>query len=100
MSAQSMNGPDGAAFYGEALSDWPAAERRGGTLVSLSQEHGVVSGRPQWIAQRAPGQVLYVLPVHSCLTCDLHGSYTTLAGDTLDRFSAPGRTAWTGDVGD
>lgn len=36
-------------------------------LISLSQEHGVISGSQEQISQFAPGAWVRVLPVHSCL---------------------------------
>ncbi|WP_235861496.1 alanine racemase [Pontibacter flavimaris] len=40
-------------------------------VVSLSQEHGVVRASPEHFAKYNIGDLMYVLPVHSCLTADL-----------------------------
>ena len=54
-------------------------------LVSLSQEHGIVSAPPAIMEQLEVGDMVVVWPVHSCLTCDLHREYMTLEGTILPR---------------
>lgn len=52
-------------------------------LRSLSQEHGIVRATPEGWGQLADlqvGDLLGVLPVHSCLTADLLKEYLTLDG--------------------
>lgn len=56
-------------------------------IVSLSQEHGIVSAPHDLIETIAPGDLAIVLPVHACLTADQHGEYRTLDGDIIRRFS-------------
>jgi D-serine deaminase-like pyridoxal phosphate-dependent protein len=62
--------PDLGAIFGRALSDvgdgWGALAD-GVALVRLSQEHGVLTGPPGWIADRRIGDVLRIVPAHSCL---------------------------------
>lgn len=57
-------------------------------VSSLSQEHGLVKTIPSFFEQVKVGDVLLVLPVHSCMTCDLLKSYQTLDGEhlTMGRF--------------
>ncbi|HET6604829.1 MAG TPA: alanine racemase [Xanthomonadaceae bacterium] len=43
-------------------------------LVSLSQEHGIVEAPAEFIERPCPGDALFFLPVHSCLTVDAMGS--------------------------
>lgn len=40
-------------------------------VKSLSQEHGIISAPPEFLQSVAPGQLLAILPVHSCLAADL-----------------------------
>lgn len=54
-------------------------------LVSLSQEHGILKTDPATFDSLDVGDVLVVLPVHSCLTVDLYGRYTTLAGESITK---------------
>ncbi len=61
--------------FGPAVTDAP--------VVSISQEHGVLRMPARYWEQLQLGDLLLVLPVHSCLTADLFGSYLTLAGEQL-----------------
>ena len=51
---------------------------------SLSQEHGVVQCEPELFDQVQVGDLLIIVPVHSCLTANLLGRYLTLDGDWLE----------------
>ena len=42
-----------------------------GTLVKLSQEHGTISAPKEWIEKTNIGDIIKILPIHSCLTMDL-----------------------------
>lgn len=57
-------------------------------LRSLSQEHGIVKTTPQLISRFKIGDVLGVLPVHSCLTANLMKHYHTLDNKVFDHFAA------------
>jgi D-serine deaminase-like pyridoxal phosphate-dependent protein len=57
----------------------------GSRLVSLSQEHGILQTDPATFDSLDVGDVLVVLPVHSCLTVDLYGRYTTLASESITK---------------
>lgn len=80
---------DGAPSYGAVVplhrAGWgePLA---GVWLRSLSQEHGVVRATaaawPQ-LADVGVGDLLGVVPVHSCLTADLLKEYVTLSGEHM-----------------
>lgn len=70
------------------------AERRGETwgylipgmyVKSLSQEHGVVAVPRARIADYAIGDVLFIIPVHSCLTANLMKRYITTEGRAVER---------------
>jgi D-serine deaminase-like pyridoxal phosphate-dependent protein len=55
-----------------------------GVYVSgLSQEHGIITADDETIGQVHIGDVLVILPVHSCLTVDLLREYVTLEGEVL-----------------
>jgi D-serine deaminase-like pyridoxal phosphate-dependent protein len=55
-------------------------------VKKLSQEHGIVHLPAQLIDNYKVGDLLYILPVHSCLTADLYPSYLTTEGKTIARF--------------
>ena len=50
-------------------------------VVSLSQEHGLIQADADTINQLNVGDLVAVLPVHSCLTVDLLRKYMTLSGE-------------------
>lgn len=50
-----------------------SAPQAGCYVRSISQEHGIVVVTAEWMAQLAVGDLLAILPVHSCMTADLMG---------------------------
>ncbi len=88
LSKESLRDAAGRMTYGR-LATWrgdswgPAAA--GAALVSLSQEHGLVAVDEALLAAVEPGDLVVVLPVHSCLCTDLYGEYRTLQGASLPR---------------
>lgn len=79
---------NGTAVYGYLASwgdgSWAGADS-GASLVSLSQEHGVVRLDPQRFDTVEVGDLVAVLPVHSCLTSDLYREYRGLDGARILR---------------
>lgn len=53
----------------------------------LSQEHGVLKGPQKFINSLSPGDLVGILPVHSCLAADLQGYYLSLSGEKLDKLN-------------
>ena len=73
----------GDAIYG--LVAHPEKERWGQPLEgcfvsSLSQEHGILKLSPQAFDTVKVGELVCILPIHSCLAADALGHYLTLAG--------------------
>lgn len=56
----------------------------------LSQEHGIIKADAALIDQVKIGDLLGILPVHSCLTADLQGYYVSLTGHRIDKFNKAG----------
>lgn len=56
-------------------------------VKALSQEHGTIHSDKESIRNLKPGDLLGVLPVHSCLMADAMGSYLTLKGGRVSRLS-------------
>ena len=56
-------------------------------VKSISQEHGVIHAPDSAAAHIQPGDVLGILPVHSCLMADAMGEYTTTDGALIERFN-------------
>lgn len=59
----------------------------GNTLSSISQEHGTITCTPEYFDQVNVGDIIPILPIHSCLTADLMGEYHTIDGDSFDHMS-------------
>lgn len=57
-------------------------------LKSVSQEHGILSCPKEYFETVKPGDLIPILPIHSCLTADLMGGYLTLSGKSIDHLSA------------
>jgi D-serine deaminase-like pyridoxal phosphate-dependent protein len=55
----------------------------GAYLANLSQEHGIIRAPREIIEMINIGDVLGVLPVHSCLTANLMKGYITLEGEVI-----------------
>ncbi|MBN2017277.1 MAG: alanine racemase [Candidatus Cloacimonetes bacterium] len=54
-------------------------------VKNLSQEHGIVAVPEARISNYKIGDVLYILPVHSCLTANLMTEYVTTDGRVVER---------------
>ncbi len=55
----------------------------GSNVISISQEHGVLEMTPEVIESISIGDVLVILPIHSCLTANLFSEFLTTSGDIL-----------------
>ncbi len=78
---------DGGKNFGELvyLNDdgWVIPED-GSHLKSISQEHGVLKASDELLNKVKVGDVLGILPIHSCMTADCMGAYLTLDGKWVD----------------
>ncbi|WP_299826498.1 alanine racemase [uncultured Pontibacter sp.] len=81
---------DGTPCYGRVVTltenGW-SGPMDGIEVVSLSQEHGIVRASEELFEKYKIGDVMGVLPVHSCLTADLMKGYLTTEGDVLEHLS-------------
>ena len=66
-------------------SGW-SAPLDGCYVKGLSQEHGIIHMPAAQMARIQAGDLLGILPVHSCMTADLNSQYLTLTGDTISKF--------------
>lgn len=53
-------------------------------VKSISQEHGLINASDSLLQSVKVGDLLGVLPVHSCMTADCMGEYLSLGGKTID----------------
>ncbi|MFA5668369.1 MAG: hypothetical protein WC967_03940 [Balneolaceae bacterium] len=60
----------------------------GNYVKSISQEHGIISCTDDFFESVEVGDLLPILPIHSCLTADLMGSYLSLEGNRIDHLSS------------
>jgi D-serine deaminase-like pyridoxal phosphate-dependent protein len=56
----------------------------GAFVSALWQEHAMVNLDPAWLKAIHPGDLLMVLPSHSCMTVDLYDYYLTPSGEQID----------------
>ncbi len=57
------------------------------TVDRLSQEHGIIRGSSDFINSVRIGDLVGILPVHSCMAADLQGYYVSLAGQRIEKFN-------------
>ncbi len=79
----------GITIYGELVQvnsgSW-SEPLEGCYLSKLSQEHGTLKVTEKVFKEINVGEMVAILPVHSCMTANLLAGYTTLGGDRLDYF--------------
>ncbi len=79
----------GIIIYGELVkvtSDGWSEPLEGCYLSKLSQEHGILKVTEEVFSRINVGDMVAILPVHSCMTANLLAGYTTLGGDRLEYF--------------
>ncbi len=97
LSKDSLVREDGALSFGVIAplteAGW-GAHYQGAYLRSVSQEHGIVTVEPdRWSEVTAAfgvGDLVAVLPIHSCLTANLLKRYLTLDGRVIEMAPLPG----------
>jgi D-serine deaminase-like pyridoxal phosphate-dependent protein len=79
--------PDGSKNFGEVVllneNGWTILPHHS-YLKSISQEHGVIKASDELLASVKIGDLLGILPVHSCMTADCMGEYLRLDGKKID----------------
>jgi D-serine deaminase-like pyridoxal phosphate-dependent protein len=80
-------GENGLKNFGEVVylneKGWTIPENKS-FLKSISQEHGIIKASDELLAKVKVGDILGILPVHSCMTADCMGEYLTLDGKIVD----------------
>jgi len=56
-----------------------------GNVERLSQEHGIIQMSADLLARIKIGDLIGVIPVHSCLTADLQGHYLSTKGERIEK---------------
>jgi D-serine deaminase-like pyridoxal phosphate-dependent protein len=90
-SRDGITGESGTAMYGLVClpreTGW-SHPIPGAWLDRLSQEHGTLRLPDDMLHSLHPGDLLAVLPVHSCLTAHEMRGYMTTKGERIDHYSA------------
>jgi D-serine deaminase-like pyridoxal phosphate-dependent protein len=61
-------------------------------VSSISQEHGIVKTTASELKRIKAGDILFILPVHSCLTVNLFKEYVRLDGERIPTIRGSSRT--------
>jgi len=81
---------NGIKTFGQVVilneTDWQKPTRAS-NLISLSQEHGIIRASNKLINEISIGDVVGIIPVHSCMTANLMGSYRTFDNQIIYHFS-------------
>ena len=79
--------PDGTKNFGEVVllteKGWDLPSHYS-FVKSISQEHGIIQASEELLRSIKVGDLLGILPVHSCMTADAMGSYLNLSGQKID----------------
>ncbi|MDN5217454.1 alanine racemase [Fulvivirgaceae bacterium BMA12] len=92
-SKDSLTDNDHRQYFGLVVPMGPegwGAPLPGCYMASLSQEHGVVKMDPAHFGKFHIGDLLYILPIHSCLTVDVIPDMITLEGEVVDNMKTSG----------
>lgn len=78
---------NGKTTYGQPVKwtddGWEVIDDGQSYVRKLSQEHGVVRLSPELFRDTNIGDVMGIVPVHSCMTADLMKAYQTLEGTAV-----------------
>jgi D-serine deaminase-like pyridoxal phosphate-dependent protein len=79
--------PDGTKNFGEVVylneNGWSFPSERS-YLKSISQEHGLIHASDELLEKVKVGDLLGILPIHSCMTADCMGGYLGVNGGIVD----------------
>jgi D-serine deaminase-like pyridoxal phosphate-dependent protein len=85
-ASDTVTDKDGITIYGKVVRNdgigWGKVIE-GAYLKKLSQEHGIVSVPGNVINDYKPGDIIRILPVHSCTTANLMKEYVTVTGKKI-----------------
>jgi D-serine deaminase-like pyridoxal phosphate-dependent protein len=81
---------EGVKVYGKVVkvtTDGWSSPLENCYVSGLSQEHGLISMSNQELDKLKVGDVLGIVPIHSCLTAECLGEYVTTKGNILDHYA-------------
>jgi D-serine deaminase-like pyridoxal phosphate-dependent protein len=97
LSKDSMILHDGTEIFGKvALQEKKAwgSTLPGCYVSSLSQEHGIITVTENILKKTHIGDLIFILPIHSCLTADLMQGYRLANGTGIDHMSGSIQKSW------
>lgn len=87
LSKEYLVDKNGEKNFGQLLGftpdGWQAMESSN-KVISVSQEHGIIQIDEKYMKNFKIGDLVGILPVHSCLTANLMKSYLSLGGEIID----------------
>ncbi len=89
LSKDSLKLKNGTTIYGLVAPPSNSKETPWGKtfeetyVKSLSQEHGVIKVKREYLDRIRVGDIIFILPVHSCLTANLMRSYLSTGGRVI-----------------
>ncbi|MCK4847645.1 MAG: alanine racemase [Candidatus Heimdallarchaeota archaeon] len=86
LSKEKLINSNGVESYGKVAilgKDGEFYTILGSNVISLSQEHGVLTMTPEVIKSISIGDLLIIIPVHSCISANLHHQFITTNGEIL-----------------
>lgn len=90
LSKDSVKTRNGQVVFGKAVllngNGWKQASEND-FLRSLSQEHGIIVASEELLKSVQVGDLVGIIPVHSCMTADLLRQYYTFNGRIISTFS-------------
>src|SRR5690554_1432612 len=91
LSKESLQNVDGKAFYGRIVlkkkGEWKLLSERN-YVARLSQEHGVLKVSQKNFDHFKIGELVEIIPIHSCLTANLARKYLTTDGKEIDMINS------------
>lgn len=87
-SGERVSDVDGRSIFGVVVQNegngWGDIIK-GARLTRLSQEHGIIEAPPEFVRSHKPGDIIKVIPAHSCITASLMKEYLTTEGRLITR---------------
>lgn len=91
LSKDRVQGAEGFTIFGLVGEwtdkGWSVLTEPDTYVRSLSQEHGVIHTTPERVAATRIGDLIPILPVHSCMCADLMKEVYTLEGEKMEMLS-------------
>lgn len=82
---------DGQTIFGVPVAHDTWEPLSGAFVRAISQEHGIVKLSPSDYKKYEVGDVMYILPIHSCLTAEAIGTYMIAQGQLIGHMSKKSR---------